>query len=141
MNKLSNTQCPVAYGLEIFGDRWTLLVLRDLIFRGKTKFSEFTRSSEHIASNILTDRLSRLETAGLVEKRRPSSGGHPSYHLTQAGAGIIPVLLEIIAFSADHGAYSDGGRGILHGVAPDVLARFQSDRDALLRELRDAALS
>ena len=140
MSTLTNSQCPVAYGLEIFGDRWTLLVLRDLVFRGKAKFSEFTRSSERIASNILTDRLSRLETAGLVEKRR-EGGGHPSYHLTQAGAGIIPVLLEIIAFSADHGGYPDGGRGILHGVAPDVLARFKTDRDALLRELREEALS
>ena len=138
MTKRDTNRCPIAYGLDIFGDRWTLLVLRDMIFREKTTFSSFQKSHEKIASNILADRLSRLETAGLIQKRRPGKG-HPSYHLTAEGAGLIPVVVEIIAFSAAHGGYEKDG--ILHGAPPDLLDRFARDRDALLAELTAHALA
>ena len=82
--------------------------------------------------------MSRLEQAGLIEKRRPAKG-HPSYHLTKEGAGLIPVLVEIIAFSAAHGGYRQDA--ILHGAPADLLHRAATDRTRLMAELTAKALA
>ncbi len=84
--------CPVACSLDIIGDRWTLLVVRDLIL-GRARFKEFSASPEHIPTNILSDRLARLLEAGVVE-RVPASDGtkRQAYHLTNKGNALRPVL-------------------------------------------------
>ena len=92
MPKAQRSFCPVACSLDLIGDRWTLLVIRDL-FHGKTRFGDFLSSPEHIPTNILAERLKRLETAGLVEvvpysKRPPRF----EYHLTQRGGELEPVV-------------------------------------------------
>src|SRR5262245_57699836 len=90
--------CPVACALDVVGDRWTLLVVRDLL-RGKTRFGEVAASSERIPTNILADRLKRLEHAGLVEARPYSA--HPPRHeytLTPAGRELGPVVSAIAAW-------------------------------------------
>src|SRR4051812_44705849 len=90
--------CPIACTLDLVGDRWTLLVLRDL-FLGKQRFDEFAKSPEGIASNILADRLSRLEEQGLVE--RTASESHRSrgtYRLTPRGQSLAPVLKAVVAW-------------------------------------------
>jgi len=87
--------CPVAMTLDIVGDRWTLVVLRDLFF-GKTRFSQFLKSPEQIATNVLSDRLALMEQAGLVTKTpyqlRPKRF---EYRLTQKGEALLPVLHEM----------------------------------------------
>ena len=90
------SNCPLAVCLDLLGDRWTLLVLRDL-FVGKRRFAEFRESPERIASNILSDRLKRLECAGLIEKR-PRTG----YHLTRCGADTLPILQAAVRWSRTH---------------------------------------
>src|SRR5260370_40291485 len=67
------SDCPLNVSLEIFGDRWTLLIVRDLMLKGRIRFGELLEGGEGIASNILTDRLGRLETYGLVQRRRDAS--------------------------------------------------------------------
>ena len=89
------TACPIATTLDYLGDKWTLLVMRDLFF-GKEKFCEFLDSPEGIPTNILTDRLKRLAEAGLVE--RTPYQDHPvryAYRLTERGQSFLPVLQEI----------------------------------------------
>ncbi len=84
--------CPVANALDLLGDRWTLLVVRDL-FAGKSRFGDFLESAEHIPTNILTERLRRLQAAGLIEAVPYSA--HPprhEYRLTERGRGLAPVL-------------------------------------------------
>jgi DNA-binding HxlR family transcriptional regulator len=84
--------CPVACALDVIGDRWTLLVVRDLR-GGKRRYGELLRSAESIPTNILADRLKRLERAGLV--RRVQYSAHPpraEYELTEAGAGLEETL-------------------------------------------------
>src|SRR5438270_6383771 len=84
--------CPVANSLDLIGDRWTLLLIRDL-FAGKHRFGEFLASPEHIPTNILADRLKRLERAGLVASLPYQS--HPrrvEYHLTPRGRDLNPIL-------------------------------------------------
>lgn len=88
--------CPIANALDIFGDKWTLLVLRDL-FAGKSTFGDFQSSPEGIPTNILADRLKRLQAYGLIDRKpyqqRPLRN---AYELTTAGRSLGPVLKEII---------------------------------------------
>ena len=84
--------CPIAFGLDIFGDRWTLLIIRDLFF-GRTRFKDFTASPEGIPTNILTDRLQRLLTHGIIEQTRADDGTKRlAYRLTRKGKTLGPVL-------------------------------------------------
>jgi DNA-binding HxlR family transcriptional regulator len=90
--------CPVACALDVVGDRWTLLVIRDLL-RGKTRFGECLASSERITTNILAERLARLERSGLVSTRPYSE--HPprfEYHLTPRGRELAPVVQAMAAW-------------------------------------------
>lgn len=87
--------CPVACALDLFGDRWTLLVIRDLM-RGRSRFKEFTGSPEGIPTNILSDRLERLQLKGIVEQVPATEGGkRMAYALTEKGESLRPVLLAI----------------------------------------------
>ncbi len=96
------SSCPVACTLDIIGDKWTLLVIRDL-FLGRTQFREFMASPEGIASNILSDRLRRLVESGLVE-RTPSleQTGRDLYRLTESGRTLGPVLQAIVKWGEDN---------------------------------------
>ncbi|MEM9016295.1 MAG: helix-turn-helix domain-containing protein [Verrucomicrobiota bacterium] len=84
--------CPVSCSLDLIGDKWTLLVVRDL-FLGKTRFKDFQNSPEGIATNILTDRLGKLVGSGLAERStHPDQPKSPEYHLTQKGLSLEPVV-------------------------------------------------
>lgn len=89
------SSCPVACSLDLFGDRWTLLVVRDLIL-GRQRFKEFSASPEGIPTNILADRLERLCTGGVIELTEAADGSkHPAYRLTPKGRALRPVLEAI----------------------------------------------
>lgn len=87
--------CPVACTLDIVGDRWTLLIVRDLVL-GRERFKDFTASPEGIPTNILADRLQRLNVAGIIETTAAADGSkHPAYRLTDKGRALKPVLAAI----------------------------------------------
>jgi DNA-binding HxlR family transcriptional regulator len=89
--------------LEIFGDPWTLLIIRDLMFKRRRSFREFEAGGERIATNILADRLERLEAAGIIRRGPdPADGRRVIYGLTAKGADLAPVLIEVILWSAKH---------------------------------------
>lgn len=97
------SDCPISFALEIFGDRWSLLIIRDLIFKGKRTYGDFLASEEKIATNILADRLVMLEDSGIIKgKTDPENKSRINYSLTPKGIDLIPVLLEIIKWSAKH---------------------------------------
>ena len=87
--------CPVACALDLFGDRWTLLVIRDL-FLGKTRFKDFTASPEGIPTNLLSDRLERLSEGGLISRVPLEGGKRFAYELTEKGEALKPVLLAMM---------------------------------------------
>ncbi|MCE7869763.1 transcriptional regulator [bacterium CPR1] len=94
--------CPLANALDLLGDRWTLLVLRDL-FMGKRRFGDFLESPEKIATNILSERLRRLEEAGLVEKRRyQERPAREEYRLTSRGAETLPIIQAAVRWATKH---------------------------------------
>ena len=96
--KNRRSPCPVAGTLDILGDKWTLLVIRDL-FAGKTHYGEFIASPEKIATNILADRLKKLELEAIIEKI-PSARvpGKSAYRLTEKGRSLYPVLAAVAAW-------------------------------------------
>ena len=94
--------CPITNGLDIFGDRWSLLVIRDLLL-GKRRYQDFISSPESIASNILADRLKKLEAAGLVNRNAyQQSPARYEYVLTEKGRDLKPVLEAMIAWGKRH---------------------------------------
>ncbi|MEO6561592.1 MAG: helix-turn-helix domain-containing protein [Nitrosospira sp.] len=94
--------CPITNALDIFGDRWTLLIIRDLVL-GKRRYQELISSAEKIASNILADRLKKLEAAGLVTRRAyQQKPARYEYFLTEKGESLRPVLVAIISWTQEH---------------------------------------
>ena len=90
--RLRRSPCPVACSLDLIGDRWTLLIVRDLFF-GRTRFKDFTASPEGIPTNILTDRLERLLAHGIIQQIPAEDGTKRlAYRLTEKGKGLGPVL-------------------------------------------------
>lgn len=119
--------CPIDYALEIFGDRWSLLVLRDLLVRRKSHFREMMASDEGIASNILAARLRKLEEWGLIARAPdPANKRQIVYAPTEKGKQLIPVLVEIAIWSAKHDPNTK--------VNGAFIRRARRDREALAKE-------
>ena len=95
--------CPVSVSLDILGDRWSLLLIRDMMVRGYRTFREFQQDGDGIASNILSDRLQKLEAAGILTTEVVPDDGRSSYYrLTPKGIALAPVLLELLIWAARH---------------------------------------
>jgi DNA-binding HxlR family transcriptional regulator len=120
--------CPINFGLEIFGDQWSLLILRDMLIAGKQSFKEFQASDEGIASNILTDRLKRLETCGLITREpSPRDRRQVVYQPTAAGQALLPVLVEMSYWGATHDPAT--------AAPPVFITAYAADRDGLIRSI------
>jgi DNA-binding HxlR family transcriptional regulator len=95
----------VSISLEVFGDRWSLLIVRDMMVRGLRAFKEFQESGEGIATNILADRLKKLENAGIVDATTEKADRRRvNYRLTEKGIDLAPVMLELLIWGARHEA-------------------------------------
>jgi DNA-binding HxlR family transcriptional regulator len=103
MDQKFRSQCPISSALDLIGDKWSLLIIRDMMFSGKRTFSEFSASQEKIATNILSDRLTTLENAGIIRKSKmPDNKKTNIYTLTNKGINFLPVLAEIILWSNEN---------------------------------------
>lgn len=101
--KIMRSNCPINISLETLGDSWSLLIVRDLMFKGRKTFKEFLQAEEGIASNILTDRLQRLEASGLISRQPdPDDARRNVYRLTETGIDLAPMLLEMVLWSSRH---------------------------------------
>lgn len=120
--------CPVSIALEMLGDRWSLLIIRDLMVRGYRTFQAFQRSGEGIATNILADRLQKLEAVGiLTAEAEETDGRRVNYRLTEKGIDLAPVLLEMLLWAARHE----------RTAAPcSVMAQMEKNREWILAEVR-----
>lgn len=90
------SHCPINFALEIFGDPWSLLIVRDVMLLKKRRFKDFLQSPERIATNVLTDRLARLEQYGIIEKLCDQ------YYLTEKGLDLLPVVAEMSAWGSKY---------------------------------------
>lgn len=101
------SHCAVNYGVEIFGDRWSLLIIRDIVFAGKKTYGEFLKSEEGIATNVLAARLAFLEGQGILSRApSPDDKRKDYYTLTEKGLDLIPIVLNIVLWSAKHDSKS-----------------------------------
>lgn len=125
--------CPISLALDIFGDAWTLLIVRDLMFKGLNTFNAFLNAGEGIATNVLTDRLARLEAAGMIEKTRDTKDARRYvYRLTSKGADLAPVLVQIVLWSARN-TETDVPPEQVAAMAADPLGFAERVRESLLR--------
>lgn len=97
------SDCPVNFAVEALGDKWTLVILRDMIFWGKKTYGEFLKSDEKIATNILANRLAALESEGFIYKSPdPNDKRKDIYRVTEKGLSLVPMFIEMIAWSAQN---------------------------------------
>lgn len=129
MARPKRTHCPISFALDIFGDKWSLLILRDLIFKDKVYYEDFADSEEKISTNILAERLKRLKQEGLIrsipdkENRRKII-----YSPTSKALDLIPMILEIIEWSAKYDKNT---------AAPkEFLEMLKRDRELLAKKIK-----
>jgi DNA-binding HxlR family transcriptional regulator len=122
------SDCPLNVSLEILGDRWSLLIIRDLMFRGFRAYKELLESEEKIATNILADRLQRLEACGIISISPEATDRRKLiYRLTEKGIDLAPILVELILWGARHE----------DTAAPRAMIRkMQKHREEFVSELR-----
>ena len=124
--------CPISYSLDILGDKWMLLILRDMIFANKTAYGEFLQSEEKIATNILADRLLLLENQGFVSKSVASDKKSKfAYTLTEKGISLLPIIMEITIWGAQYNPF--GGNEIL-------LNKLKENKEATIEEYKAVLL-
>ena len=126
------SHCSVNYGLEIFGDKWSLLIVRDIVFAGKKTYGEFLKSEEGVATNILASRLAFLEEQGILSKAPSSADKRKDlYTLTEKGLDLIPILLDIVVWSAKHDPKSNARR------RKEFIARLNRSAQKVSEEVKE----
>ena len=130
MIKDFRSSCPISSALDIIGDKWSLLIIRDMMFSGKNTYSDFSNSSEKIATNILSSRLSMLEGLEIINKRKKEGNKKTNiYSLTQKGKELLPIILEIAQWSDnnlnDH--LKDGAKPFVN--------KFKSDKELFIENM------
>jgi DNA-binding HxlR family transcriptional regulator len=125
----TRSNCPMSYTLDFFGDKWSLLILRDMMLAGKSTYGEFAASAEKIATNILADRLSMLESAGFVTKAVGADKKSKFvYSLTEKGLSLLPLIIEMGLWGTKYNP---------PGMNPELLAALQQDKEGTIQRIQD----
>jgi len=128
------SDCPINFGLEVFGDKWSLLIIRDMVFFNKNTYSEFLASKEKIATNILANRLERLKAAGIIacapceEDKRSEI-----YTLTEKGRKLVPILLEISHWSTQSNPQTTASQSFIKAYQEDKISLSSALQNRLRR--------
>ncbi|HVW98225.1 MAG TPA: helix-turn-helix domain-containing protein [Mucilaginibacter sp.] len=121
---------PISSALDIIGDKWSLLIVRDIMMNGKNTYNEFLKSEEKIATNVLADRLSMLEEAGIIARtEHPESRAKIYYRLTEMGIDLMPVLVEMILWADSYLITTDAAKGYA-----EILRK---DKEAIIKKLTE----
>ncbi|MBI3715855.1 MAG: helix-turn-helix transcriptional regulator [Betaproteobacteria bacterium] len=127
--KLQRSDCPISIALEALGDRWTLLIVRDLMFKERKTYKDFLQAEEKIASNVLAERLHRLEALGILSKRAdPQDARRNVYRLTAMGLDLAPMMTELVLWSARH---------FKTGAPAEALQMMTEHRKQFLKQIRE----
>ncbi|SHF47004.1 transcriptional regulator, HxlR family [Pedobacter caeni] len=121
------SDCPISCSLDIWGDKWSLLIVRDLMFSKQCTYGDFLKSDEKIATNILASRLQMLEMNGLITKQdHPESKAKVLYKLTQKGIDLLPIMIEINLWADKYFT--------LPAERKEILAEVKKDKEAFIKE-------
>jgi DNA-binding HxlR family transcriptional regulator len=119
-NTVKRSECPISCSLDIFGDKWTLLIIRDLMFFGKTTYGEFLKSAEGISTNILATRLQSLEESQLLLRaEHPESKAKVLYKLTQKAVDLLPMIVEMHLWAEKHLTVNPETKALIQEVNKD----------------------
>lgn len=133
------SECPLSYSLDFFGDKWSLLIIRDMILSDKETYGDFLNSNEKIATNILADRLSMLESNGFIIKQIANKKSKFTYTLTEKGISLVPVILELGLWGSQF--HPPGlSENLIIALKNDREGTIQSMKDKLLKKLQDNRL-
>jgi DNA-binding HxlR family transcriptional regulator len=134
--------CPVATGLDILGDKWTLLILRDMIWGHKCLFSEFKESPEHMPSKMLSNRLKKLEELGFISKKDGIANKKSVYYLMEEkGIDAFPIMIEMAIFTSKHyidylgSTYTKEARGVMITNKKEYIADLVKQYKRFLKRL------
>ena len=123
------SHCPINYTLEHFGDKWSFLIIRDLMFKGKRHYNEFLEAGENVSTSVLGDRLKKLEEVGIISRGADTvKKSRIRYSLTKKGIDLLPILIEMIVW----GGYNDD----LTETPKEFLDQATQNREALIGEIR-----
>lgn len=121
------SDCPISSSLDIWGDKWSLLIVRDLMFSTQCTYGDFLKSGEKIATNILANRLQMLEVNGIITKQEhPESKAKVLYRLTHKGIDLLPIMIEINLWADKYFT--------LPVERKEMLAEVKKDKDAFIKE-------
>ena len=124
------SHCPINFTLEHFGDKWSFLIIRDLMFKGKRHYNEFLEAGEKVSTSVLGDRLKKLEEMGIISKGKDSvKKSRIRYSLTQKGIDLLPILLEMIVWGGVNDELTESPK--------EFMELAINNRDALLESLRE----
>lgn len=128
------SHCPINFALEHFGDKWSLLIIRDLLFKGKRHYNEFFESEEKVSTSVLGDRLKSLEEAGIISKGKDEvKKSRIKYSLTEKGIALLPVMVELIIWSGEFDHKTEASQ--------DFLRQAKENKEDLLADLRKKLIS
>ena len=114
------SECPISCSLDVWGDKWSLLIIRDLMFKKECTYGDFLKSDEKIATNILASRLQTLEENGVIDKlNHPDSKAKVLYRLTQKGIDLLPIMIEINLWAEKYSSIPEDRKAILKEVKKD----------------------
>ena len=124
------SHCPTNYAIEHFGDKWSLLIIRDLMFKGKRHYNEFFESEEKVSTSVLGDRLRQLEESGVISKGQDSvKKSRIKYSLTEKGIDMVPFMVDMICWSGKYDKETEAGS--------IFLAQATKNRDYLISSIRE----
>jgi DNA-binding HxlR family transcriptional regulator len=137
MKKAGNrSECPLSCSLDVFGDKWSLLIIRDMMFYQKSSYGDFLKSAEGIATNILASRLQSLEENGLVERlEHPNSRAKVLYRLTEKSIDLLPIIVEVHLWAEKYLAIPPELKNLLKEVKKGKDAYIKAKQRQLRKEL------
>jgi DNA-binding HxlR family transcriptional regulator len=128
------THCPINFTIEHFGDKWSYLIIRDLMFKGKRHYNEFLESEEKISTSVLGDRLRMLEASGIISKQEDDvKKSRIKYSLTKKGIELLPILVEMIIWA---GTFDNQT-----AVEKDFLTRATQNKAILIAQIKEKILA
>lgn len=125
------SDCPISTTLDVVGDKWTLLILRDMVFAGKSTYGQFLQSAEKVATNVLADRLAILESQGIVTKAVAADKKSKfTYRFTEKGIDTVPIIVALILWGSKH--YTTG-------IDPVLLKELREEKEATIEKYQRLA--
>ena len=124
------SHCPINFTIEHFGDKWSLLIIRDLMFKGKRHYNEFLEAGENVSTSVLGDRLKMLEEMGIISKGQDTvKKSRIRYSLTQKGIDLLPIMIEMIIWGGEKDPLTESPK--------EFMEQAINYRDDIIKEIRE----